>query len=64
MWRRNLKLVFRVRWLMKRADGQDLVEYAFLLAVIAGVAIASSGSVAGVITLTFNEIASGFTNAV
>lgn len=43
---------------------RNIVEYAFLLAVIAGVAIASSGSVAGVITLTFNEIATGFTNAV
>jgi Flp pilus assembly pilin Flp len=64
MRRGNLKLVFRLRWLMERTDGQDIVEYAFLLAVIAGVAIASSGSVAGVITLTFNEIATGFTNAV
>jgi Flp pilus assembly pilin Flp len=64
MRRGNLKLVFRLQWLMKRADGQDLVEYAFLLAMIGAVAIASSGTLAGVLTTTLTHIASTFTASV
>jgi Flp pilus assembly pilin Flp len=54
----------KLQRLLSEEDGQDLVEYALLIAMIVVTATASSRPVAEVITGTFNEIATAFTNAV
>jgi pilus assembly protein Flp/PilA len=58
-----LRLVFRLQCLLMREDGQDLVEYALLVAMLAAAVTASQSSFAAVITQTFNHIATTFTNA-
>jgi Flp pilus assembly pilin Flp len=62
MRRGYLRLVFRLRWLRKREDGQDIVEYAFLIALIAAVATAASQSLAVVLTTELSNIATKFNN--
>jgi len=42
--------------LIAREEGQDLVEYALLVALIALAAIAALGSVANAITSVFNNV--------
>ena len=58
------RLSFRLRWLMKREDGQDIVEYAFLVALIAAVATAASQSLAVVLTTELGNIATKFNSVV
>jgi len=55
------KLIVKLQTLSTREEGQDLVEYALLLAVIATAAIASAGKVAAAINALFTAIAASLT---
>ena len=59
-----LRLFSGLRCLMTRGDGQDLVEYGLVIGMLALTLTASSQTFAVVITTTFNNLATGFTNAV
>jgi pilus assembly protein Flp/PilA len=56
-----LKLYVKFQDLMNREEGQDLVEYAMLIALIALVLIASVGKVASALSTVFANISTGFT---
>jgi len=51
-----LKGFVKIQNLMTREEGQDLVEYALLVSLIALAAIAATKSVASAITTIFNNI--------
>lgn len=51
-----LKLLVKLQDLMNREDGQDLVEYALLVALISTATIAGAKGVAGAITSVFTTI--------
>jgi len=51
-----LKGYIKLQNLMTREEGQDLVEYALLVSLIALAAIAATKSVASAITTIFNNI--------
>ena len=52
----NLKLLIKLRALLDREEGQDLVEYALLIAMIALAAIAGIGKVSTAVTAAFTNI--------
>jgi pilus assembly protein Flp/PilA len=56
-----LKLFVKFQNLMNREEGQDLVEYAMLIALIALVLVASVGKVASAISTTFSNISTALT---
>ncbi len=56
MRNRLQKLVLSLRALIAHADGQDLVEYAMLVALISIASIAGSHKVATAITTIFTNI--------
>jgi Flp pilus assembly pilin Flp len=60
MWGGYLGFFFGIRCLTKREDGQDLFEYALILAVLAAGVTASSQSMAVVLTTLFTTIISEF----
>ncbi len=51
-----LKLRSKIQYLMSREDGQDLIEYALVVALIAFAATAGMTSVASSINTTFGAI--------
>ena len=51
-----LKMYVKFQALMSSEEGQDLVEYAMLIALIALVLIASVGKVASALSTTFTNI--------
>jgi pilus assembly protein Flp/PilA len=51
-----LKLYVKVRGITSSEQGQDLVEYALLVALIALAAITGVNKVASAVTLVFSEI--------
>jgi Flp pilus assembly pilin Flp len=51
-----LKLIVKLHDLSTREEGQDLVEYGLLLALISTAAIASAGKVATAINTIFTNI--------
>jgi pilus assembly protein Flp/PilA len=53
-----LKGYLKLQNLIDREEGQDLVEYALLVSLIALAAIAATKSVASAITTIFNNISS------
>jgi pilus assembly protein Flp/PilA len=53
-----LTLYVKLQNLMSREDGQDLVEYALLVALIALAAITGVSNVATAVTKVFNNISS------
>ena len=53
-----LKLYVMVQDLASREEGQDLVEYALLISLVALAAIAGVGKVASAINLVFSNISS------
>jgi pilus assembly protein Flp/PilA len=53
----------RLRNLVNKDEGQDLVEYALVVAIIALGATAAMGSLAGAISSSFGTISSTFANA-
>ena len=58
-----LKLYVKFQDLMSREEGQDLVEYALVVALIALGAVASMKTVATSISTEFSIIASTFNSA-
>jgi len=59
-----LKLYVKFQDLMSREEGQDLVEYALVVALIALGAVASMRTVATSISTEFSVIEKTFSNAV
>jgi pilus assembly protein Flp/PilA len=59
-----LKLYVKFQDLMSREEGQDLVEYTLVLALIALGAVASMRTVATTISSEFSVIESTFSSAV
>ena len=59
-----LKLYVKFQDLMNREEGQDLVEYALVVALIALGAVASMRTVATSISTEFSVIEKTFSNAV
>lgn len=53
-----LKLIVKIQDLMSREEGQDLVEYALLVALISTAAIAGAGKVATAVNAVFTNISS------
>ncbi len=51
-----LKLHFTVKNLVEREEGQDLVEYALLIALIAFACVAGMGKLADDINAAFSQI--------
>ena len=51
-----LKFHMKLESLMNREEGQDLVEYALLVSLIALAAITATSSVAKAVTAIFNNI--------
>ncbi len=58
------KMYVKLQGLMHTEEGQDLVEYALLVALIALGAIAAIGGVGKAITSVFTTITSSLTSAV
>ena len=51
-----LKMYLKVQDLMNREEGQDLVEYALVIALVSIAAVASLGTLAGKIVGVFTAI--------
>jgi pilus assembly protein Flp/PilA len=51
-----LKLLVKAKCLMNREEGQDLVEYALLVAMVALVAVAGIQAVASAVSAVFSSI--------
>ena len=51
-----LKMYLKVQDLMNREEGQDLVEYALVIALVSVAAVASLGTLANKIISTFGAI--------
>ena len=58
-----LKLYVRMQNLMSSDEGQDLVEYALVVALLSLGATAALGTLAGTITSTFTAIGTKLTTA-
>jgi pilus assembly protein Flp/PilA len=58
-----LKMYVKFQDLMSRDEGQDLVEYALVVALIALGATASMGKLAGAISTEFGTISTTFANS-
>jgi pilus assembly protein Flp/PilA len=56
-----LKLLVKLQNLMNREEGQDLVEYALLVALISTAVVAGAGKVATAINAQFTTIAGTIT---
>jgi pilus assembly protein Flp/PilA len=56
-----LKLLVKIQNLMNNEDGQDLVEYALLVALLSTAVVASAGTVATAINAQFTRIAATIT---
>ena len=56
-----LNAYVKLQNLMTREEGQDLVEYALLVSLIALAAIAATKSVASAVTTIFNNISTTLT---
>ena len=55
---RMVQFYIRMRSLLTREDGQDLVEYALVASLLSLAATAAMGTLAGAINGAFNAIAS------
>jgi Flp pilus assembly pilin Flp len=64
MWPVTLGCVFRLKRLVTRDEGQGLVEYALVIALIALFVVASTRSFAILLTTVLANIASAFTSYV
>ena len=58
-----LKLSVKLQTLMMREEGQDLIEYALVFALIAFAAVGSMKILANDINATFQAIGTSLTNA-
>jgi pilus assembly protein Flp/PilA len=59
-----LNLYIKIQILMDREDGQDMVEYALAVALIAFSAVAGTKALAHGIGVAFSNISSNLTSAV
>ena len=59
-----MNLITRLRKLLRNDSGQDLLEYALLVALIALVAIAAVTAAGGSVKVIFEKIAAGLSGAV
>lgn len=57
------KIYFKIRALIAGEEGQDLVEYALVVALIALAATAGMGTLAGDINTAFTDLGTSLTNA-
>jgi Flp pilus assembly pilin Flp len=66
MWLSSYRFVRNLPWLImwKREEGQDLVEYALVIALIALAVTASTSSLAIVLTTAMNTVTDGIVNAI
>jgi Flp pilus assembly pilin Flp len=64
MWPGYRRLVFRLQCWMSQVDGQDIVEYALVISVIALLITASNRALANVISTVFSNIATQFSSTV
>lgn len=64
MWPGYQRLVFRLQCWMSRVDGQDIVEYALVISVIALLITVSNRQVANVISTVFSNLATQFSATV
>jgi pilus assembly protein Flp/PilA len=53
----TMQLVNTVKSLVRNEEGQDLLEYALLVALIALIAIGAVGAAGGAVSTIFNNIA-------
>lgn len=58
-----MELVNRLRAFVRGEEGQDLLEYALLVALIALVAVAAVGAAGGSVNTIFTNIANALTTA-
>ena len=58
------RLVFKIRCLIEREDGQDLIEYALIVALLLGVAGAAGGQLAAGLVNVYNGLVAAFGGAV
>ena len=59
-----LKLYMKFQGLMDREEGQDLVEYAMIVALIALAAVTGVKALAGGVNSAFNTISTTFTHSI
>lgn len=59
-----LQLFVKFQNLMNREEGQDLVEYALVVALIALGSVATMQTLAGAISQEFNTISTTFANSI
>ncbi len=57
---RYQRLIFKLQCLIRREGGQDLVEYALLLALIVSFVVASVGAVSAPIINILNNVVTTF----
>ena len=57
---RYQRLIFKLYCLMRREDGQDMFEYALLLALIVAFVVASVGTVSAPIVAILNRAIAAF----
>ena len=62
MTNRIWMLSVKIQNLLSREEGQDLVEYALIVAIVALGAIAGMGSLAGDINNAFNTVGNSLNN--
>jgi pilus assembly protein Flp/PilA len=58
------KLSIKIQNILKRDEGQDLIEYALVVALIAFGATVGMGTLASDINVAFNKIGSTLTGAI
>jgi pilus assembly protein Flp/PilA len=64
MWLGHWRHVFKWQCLLAREDGQDMVEYALVIALIAVSSTAAMKPMAVLLTTVLSHIATTFTSAV
>ena len=64
MWPGYQRLVFRLQCWMSQVDGQDIVEYALVISLIALLITVSNRAVANVVSTAFSNLATQFSATV
>jgi Flp pilus assembly pilin Flp len=64
MWPGFHRLVFRLQCWMSQVDGQDIVEYALVISLIALLITVSNRAVANVVSTAFSNLATQFSATV
>jgi pilus assembly protein Flp/PilA len=60
----TMRVLLAIRYVMNAEDGQDLIEYALVIAFIAFAATAGMSSLAGSINSAFTTLGTDLTSAV